>query len=595
MGIDAIITLVVIVVTLLLFVWEYFSVDLVALGAIVVLVASGVLSVEEGFAGFSSEATLTVAAMFALSNALIKTQIIEYLGPLLQGLFKKGYRVAVLSLGGLVGTVSAFINNTPIVATFIPIVNTSAREIGDSPSRYLMPLSFVAILGGTCTLIGTSTNLLVSAMATERGAEGFGMFTLAPFGLILFAAGMLYLLLFGKRIIPERSSSDELKEQEGVPCFLAEIKLRSKPEQEDQTLEALFSQYAIEVKALKRGGETKTDITGDEQLSEDDVLLIEGDLSKIRKLVKDDYYDITESFEEKQFPQEETHLIEIVLLSGSELIGKKLDELKFLNRYQAKVIAIRQRGKKQYSGLEDIRLQSGDVLVLLTNEHGHKLLQQEKQGQRIGFLSLHEERVDEVDKSKLLIVLGCIAAVILLASLNVVPISIGAFGAIVLFNLLDIMNMNDVYRAIDWKVVFLLAGSLSLGTAMTSSGLSDDIGQLLLQTLKQYGGPMLMVGLFYLVTSLLTEMISNNASAALMVPIAFSLAESLGIEVQPLLLTIAFAGSASFMTPIGYQTNTMIYSAGSYRFTDFIKVGTPLNLLFLILASIFIPLIYPFH
>lgn len=595
MGVDAIITLVVIVLALVLFVWEYFSVDVVALSAIVALVASGVLSAEEGLAGFSNEATLTVAAMFALSSALIKTQIVEYLGPLLQRLFNRGYRVAVLSLGGLVGGVSAFINNTPIVATFIPIVNTSAREIGASPSLYLMPLSFVAILGGTCTLIGTSTNLLVSAMAIERGAEGFGMFTLAPFGLILFGAGMLYLVVLGKKLIPERSSADELKDQGGVPHFLAEIIMSRKPEQEKQTVKDLFLQYDIKVKALRHDGETQADLQGSEELSEGDVLLIEGDLSKIRALVKDGYFDITKSFEERQFPQEDTHLVEIILLSGSDLIDKKLESLDFLNRYQAKVIAIRQRGRKQYAGLKNIYLKAGDVLVLLTNKRGHQLLREAKKGPKANFIPLREELLEQVDKKKLLMVLAVIAGVILLATLNFLPISIAAFGAVIIFNLLGIMKMSDVYRSIDWQVIFLLAGSLSLGNAMTSSGLSDDIGQLLLHILEQNKGPMFTVGLFYLVTSVLTSMISNNASAALMVPIAFSLSESLGVEVQPLLLTIAFAGSASFMTPIGYQTNTMIYSAGSYKFIDFIKVGTPLHLLFLILASVFIPWIYPFH
>ncbi|QCK15305.1 SLC13 family permease [Mangrovivirga cuniculi] len=595
MPLDAIITLIVIVLTLTLFIREVVRIDLVALGVIVVLVLSGVISVKQGLAGFSNEATLTVAAMFVLSHALIKTQVISYLGPFLSGLLEKGYKKGIAGMGVLVASLSAFVNNTPIVATLIPVVNTASRKLNESPSRYLMPLSYFAIFGGTCTLIGTSTNLLVKGMAVERGVNEISMFTFTPFGLILFAAGSIYLIFFGKRFIPGRTASDELKEQEGVKKFLTEIKLKQKPAKESKSISSLFKNEDIKVKLLKRDGDVKEDPELSLELKENDELLIEGNLTKIRDLLKREYFSITDSFDDKQFPDEETRLVEIVLLSNASVVDKKLSDVDFLSHYNSEVIAVRQRGKKQLSDLKDIRLKAGDILVLLTNKKGYDLIQQSQVEVNQPFVSLRVEQVKSVDKKNLFIVTGVIISVIGLASFGIVPVVIAAFGGIVVLNVAQIITMTDVYRAIDWKVIFLLAGSLSLGEAMSSSGLSNIIGDKLEWIVNSYGGPVLLVGLFYLITVLLTEMVSNNASAALMVPIAFSVSESMDTNVLPLLLTVAFAGSSSFMTPVGYQTNTMIYSAGNYYFRDFTKAGAPLSILFWILAMIFIPLIYPFH
>ncbi|NMM48134.1 SLC13 family permease [Marinigracilibium pacificum] len=595
MSIDAIITLVVIVIALILFVKEVFQIDLVALGLIVVLVLSGVITVEQGLAGFSNEATLTVAAMFVLSSALIKTQVINYIGPLLTKTLDRSYKAGMLGLGAFVAGLSAFVNNTPIVATLIPLVSTTARNLKVSPSRFLMPLSYFAIFGGTCTLIGTSTNLLVKGMATERGIDEISMFTFTPFGIILFIAGTTYLVLFGKKIIPERSSPDELKDQEGVKRFLAEVRTKSKPEEESKMISNVFENEEIKVKILKRGDQVFENPDPHMKLQKDDELLIEGNLKRIRSLVERDYFSITDSFDEKQFPDEETRLVEIVLLSNSSIIGKRLSDVDFLFHYDSEVIAIRQRGKKQLSNLKEIKLKAGDILVLLTNKKGYELIQQSQTHVNQPFISLRVEQVNSINKKDILIVTLVILIVILLASFGLVSVVIAAFGGIIALNLMGIINMADVYRSIDWKVIFLLAGSLSLGEAMSSSGLSNIIGEKFELIVSSYGGPVMLVGLFYLTTVLLTEMVSNNASAALMVPIAFSVAESMEVNVLPLLLTIAFAGSASFMTPVGYQTNTMIYSAGNYYFRDFTKAGAPLSILFWILAMIFIPLIYPFH
>ncbi|MEQ8927033.1 MAG: SLC13 family permease [Fulvivirga sp.] len=591
---DMIITIAVITLTIFLFVKEYFSIDLVALSAIVILVSTGVITVEDGLNGFSNEATLTVMAMFILSHALVKTKVIEYLAPFVVKLLNKGYATSVVSFASFIGGTSAFVNNTPIVATFIPIINSASRKIGESPSRFLMVLSFVSIFGGCCTLIGTSTNLLVSGMAVQEGYEGFTMFQMAPLGVILLVAGTVYLIVVGNKLIPDRISKNHLNEQEGAKQYLAEVKMTAKSEDEKKSVESLFSSDGISVRALKPKGKSKTEAKSDHQIMNDDVFLIEGDFKKIHQLVKNDFLKLADTEGQSEFPEEQTRLMEIVLLPNSELIGKKLSKVNFLDHYNSSIIAIRHRGKKKFDDLKDIRLKSGDVLVLLTNEKGYELIQADQEFQNAPFISLREKFVDKINRGKLLMVSAVIVSVIALASFGIMPIVVASLAGVVVLNLLGIITMTDAYRSIDWKVIFMLAGSLCLGKAMISSGLANALGDGLLMLVSTYGGPILMVSMFYLLTSLLTETMSNHASVALMVPIAISVASSMELNPTPLMLTIAFAGSASFMTPIGYQTNTMIYSAGNYRFSDFIKVGGGLNLLFWILSSFLIPLIYPF-
>ncbi|SDG67928.1 SLC13 family permease [Psychroflexus sediminis] len=592
---EAYITLTIIAISIFCFMKESIPIDLVALGIMVSLVITGVVDASEAISGFANQATLAVAAMFILSQALIKSNLIDFLGPFMEKLLSKGYSKSILSMALMVGGISGFINNTPVVATFIPVVNRTTKKLKRSPSKYLIPLSFLAIFGGMCTLIGTSTNLLVSGMASDRGFEGFEMFTLAPVGLCLLIVGVLYVIFIGRYLLPDMGTKDLMEEEEEeIKQFLAEVSLKEKSEEKELTLNNFIEENDIEIKLLKRDGDTEKDPDRSKALKQGDTLLIEGSLKEINKLIKDDYLSLAEDFEDKEFPDEETRMVEIILLPNSEIIGQKLEEVDFLNRYNANVIGIRQRGEKQLSDLKEVKLQAGDILVLLTNKNGYQLLEESQKKRNSPFISVSEKILSDLDPKKLYITISVIVSVILLATFNILPLVISAFAGVVVLNIFGVISMQEAYRAIDWKVIFLLAGSLSLGAAMSSSGLSKNISDLLLNFTSQYESQMLIVALFYLFTALLTETMSNNASAALMVPIAFSVATSLDTNILPLLVTIAIAGSASFMTPIGYQTNTMVFSAGKYKFTDFTKVGAPLSFTFLIVASILIPYFYPF-
>ncbi|NEV93723.1 TRAP transporter large permease subunit [Psychroflexus sp. YR1-1] len=594
MSLEAYITLAIIGISMFCFMKESIPVDLVALGIMVSLVITGVVDAGEAISGFANQATLAVAAMFILSRSLLKSNLIDFLGPFMEKMLNKTYSTSILSMAFMMGGISAFINNTPVVATFIPVVNRTTKKLKHPPSKYLIPLSYLAIFGGMCTLIGTSTNLLVSGMASDRGFEGFEMFTLAPVGLCLLIVGVIYVIFVGRYLLPDMGTKDLMEEEEEIKQFLAEVRIKEKSEEKELTLNNFIEENDIKIKILKRNGETEKDLDQSKELKEGDTLLIEGSLKEINKLIKEDYLSLAEDFEDKEFPDEETRMVEIILLPNSEIIGQKLEEVDFLNRYNANVIGIRQRGEKQLSDLKEVKLQAGDILVLLTNKNGYQLLEESQKKRNSPFISVSEKILSDLDPKKLYITISVILSVILLATFNILPLVISAFAGVVVLNIFGVITMQEAYRAVDWKVIFLLAGSMSLGAAMTSSGLSENISELLLNFTSQYQSQMLIVAIFYLFTALLTETMSNNASAALMVPIAFSVAGSLDTNILPLLVTIAIAGSASFMTPIGYQTNTMVFSAGKYKFTDFTKVGAPLSLTFLIVASILIPYFYPF-
>lgn len=596
MGIDAIITVSVILLAIVLFATEYFSVDLVGLFLIVILVVTGVITPAEGVKGFANNATVTVGAMFVLSAALIRTGIIETIAPKLSKLIERGYKRSITVMMVAVGSISAFINNTPVVATLIPIVSNAAQKAKEQPSKYLMPLSFGAIFGGACTLIGTSTNLLVSGIAEENGLSPFGLFLMAPFGLVIFGAGVLYMLAIGHRLIPVSKAGMPFSQSYEMAEYLTEVEIVPGSEMVGKTIAEALLEDGLDIDILQaRRGEGLIDKPGKSLVLEaEDRLLVRGNIEHIKSVIKQEEIRVANSLQDTSFSEKQIILLEVVVLNNSTLEGKTFNQFNFSGKYSANVLAIRQRGRLKHDHLQDVKLQAGDMVLLQTNQTGYDQLRQMESERQAPFISINETAINGVDKRNLIIVGITLAAVVLLASMNIISIMIAAIGGIVALNVLGVINMQDAYEAIDWKVIFLLAGALSLGTAMERSGVADQMGNFLAYSIGENYGPVALVSGLYLLTSLLTEVMSNNAAAALLAPIAISIAGPMGVDPLPLLLAITFAGSASFMTPIGYQTNTMIYSAGNYRFSDFIRVGAALNLIFWILATFLIPFFYPF-
>lgn len=583
---------------MLLFVTEWLPVDLVAILIMISLVFSGVISPEEGVAGFSNSATLTVAFMFVLSAALLKTGALQYVGPRLAGVFRTSYTGGLIFMMLAVALISAFINNTPVVAIFIPVIIQVAQATGQSPSKLLIPLSYASIFGGTCSLIGTSTNILVSGIAEESGLEPFSMFLLSPVGLLLLIAGILYMVLLGVRMLPDHKTESSLEQKFGVRDYLAEIELGEQAVSvQKKIMEApLIRQLDLDVIEVRRANGNR------HYLPQGDLVLLAGDVLKVRcnmdkmLLLKEQAQmgpEASMRINNNYFTDKNTTLVELVITSRSEFEGKTLRQLDFRRKYRAVPLAIKHREEILHEKLQEVALQPGDLILAEVKTHYLDNLKEMEKQQESPFIVLSEAGTTDFNRTNFYKVALIGAGVILAATFNIASIMMAIIAGAALLVLTRCISMKDFYHAIEWKVVFLLAGALSLGVAMQKSGLAASIAGGLIENLGPWGPVAILSGL-YLVTSMLTEMMSNNATAALVAPIAIATAASLGVNPLPFLLAVTFAASASFMTPVGYQTNTMIYSAGQYKFRDFLKVGTLLNLLFWLLASFLIPFFFPF-
>ncbi|AFU67495.1 sodium/TCA dicarboxylates symporter, putative [Psychroflexus torquis ATCC 700755] len=588
----AIITICVIVLAIILFATEALPIDLVAISIMIILVLGGVITPEEGIEGFSNKATITVAFMFVLSAALLKTGALQVLAHRLSKIFRYKFNAGILMMMFMIAIISAFVNNTPVVAVFIPVVIQIAHASGQSPSKMLIPLSFASIFGGMCTLIGTSTNILVSGIAEKEGEEAISMFQMTPIAGVLLVVGVVYMSIFGIRLLPKSRRSKDLKSKFNVNNYITLVELLSNSDSIGKKImdSELVTEFNIDIIEVRRNGNSFTLPPGDFELNKGDILKVRCDVEKLKSL-KGKTKTLAVSplkIGDSDLSGKNSALVEMVITSSSEIHGKTLKELDFRRRYRAIPLAIKHKEDIKHDDLYDVKLSAGDIILAEVKSHYVKELNKLEAGQNTPFVLLSENHITEFDKKKFGIVIGLISIMVVLASLGILDIMVGAISAVIILVLAKILNMQEIYEAINWKIIFLLVGALSLGLAINKTGLDLLIAEALVDQLAPMGIIAVISGL-YLVTSLLTEVMSNNASAALMTPIAIAVAHTSGIEVLPFLVTVMIAASATFMTPIGYQTNTMVYSAGNYRFKDFFKVGIMLNFIFWVISSFMIP------
>lgn len=592
MEMDAILTLMVLLGAVALFVTEKLPVDVVAMLVLASLLVLGLVTPVEALSGFSSEATITVAAMFVLSAGLAHTGALASLGRLF-GRVKNGFLFMLLVML-VVGPISAFVNNTAAVAVLLPLVLAATSANKQSPSQVLIPMSYAAQMGGVCTLIGTSTNLLVNSLAKDLGHPGFGLFDFAPVGLITMGVGFVYLLLMRRFLLPHHPPA-AITEAYELGKYITELRVMPESPLIGQSVgqAQLGEKHSVYVLELMRGEEKHWSPRG-EQLREGDVLLVRGNLEKIKSLKEETKLDFEPEFklQDSQFSGEDGDqsqvLVEAMVAPGARLVGHTLEQLDFQWTYNATVLAVHRRGEVLREKIKDVNLNVGDVLLLLCPKSELDVLRA-----NANLVVLNERGEASLPKRKAWMAIGIMVAAVTVAALGWLPIVASAIlGGIALVATRCIGN-DQAYQAIDWRVIVLLAGVLPLGIAMQKSGLAQGIADFSVNWVGGFG-PLAVLAAVYLITALLTELMSNNAAAVLITPIAFTTAVSMDVSPTPFLVAVLFAASTSFATPVGYQTNTMVYNAGNYRFTDFMKMGIPLNIIFWIVAVFLIPKFFPF-
>ena len=592
MTIDMLIVMAVIVLAVILFASEKLPVDLTAILVMTVLLLTGIVTPSEGLSGFSNTATITVGAMFILSSALQKTGAVVFLGTLSSKIFKFNFWVGLVGTMILVGTASAFVNNTPVVAVFIPILLGLAHTNKISPSRLLMPISFASMFGGVCTLIGTSTNILVSSIAVQHGLPALGMFEFTRMGLVFFGVGILYMTLFGVRLIPFRAPEENLTEKYLMHDYLTDIILLDDAKSVGMRVadSPLVKELEIDILEVIRNGQRLLVPVSDVVLKENDLLRVRCDIAQLQELKDRMGIQMKSDCEisDGDFQCDALTLTEVVVAPNSRLVGKTIKSSYFRNVFRATALALRHRGQLYNTGFADTPLKAGDAILVETRKENYEALRGNK-----SFVIVSDIETPQYRKDKIISAVMIVAGVIVTAATGILPIMVGAIIGSVLLVVAGCITLEEAYDAIDWKVIFLLGGIISLGVALEKTGAAMYLSDNLIRFLGGWG-PVAIVAALYLLTVLLTSVMSNNATAVLLAPIAITAAAAMGVSPKPFLMTIAFAASSSFMTPVGYQTNTMIYGVGQYRFSDFIKVGSPLNLIFWILATLLIPYFFPF-
>jgi di/tricarboxylate transporter len=590
-NLDLILTVLVLLGAFGLFVSGKVRVDLVAVCVLVALLTLGLVTPEEGLQGYANPATITIGAMFVVGMGLVRTGLVQQAAKLIDRLAGKGETRLVFVLCIITAALSAFLVNTAAVAILIPVVITLTAKRKISSSRVLIPLSFSSQFGGVCTIIGTSTNMLVNGISIGRGMESFSFFEFAPLGLVMVAAGITYLLVTSRWLLPKRKGEVDQVDKYLLADYQAELQVQGDSILIGKTWEEnkIPKGSNVELTNLMRDGKAvsrpkKT------KIRPGDLLLLNGHIENLIEM--ENTYSLEMLLNARSVDNDHQHsirLVEVLIPPHSNLIGFTIRDSSFFRRYQHPVLAIQRRGTTMKERLADIKLESGDTLLV----HGH-----EDDIQRLmnspNVIVTNEVTGLNIRKNKSTMAVIVMLAVIVLAVTGVVPIMVAAIIGALGMILTRCITVEEAYNAIDWKIIFLLGGIIPLGIAMESNGVVQALADGILQPLIAFG-PVAVLAVIYIFVAFLTEGMSNNAVAAIMAPMAFSLASIMEVDPRPFLVAITFAASTSFATPIGYQTNTMVYSAGGYKFTDFAKIGIPLNLVYWVLAILLIPIIWPFN
>ncbi|MEP4197583.1 MAG: SLC13 family permease [Aliishimia sp.] len=581
---QAVLALTIVGIMFLLFLRETFPTEVVAITGAAAMLASGVLPYESAVMVLSNPAPWTIAAMFIIMGALVRTGALDAFTGVADRKARTNPAVAIAMLMAFVVLSSAIVSNTPVVVVMIPVFTQLARTMGLSASKLLMPLSYAAILGGTLTLIGTSTNLLVDGVARGQGMEGFSIFEVTPLGIALVIWGMIYLRYVAPRLLPDRDSMATLLSDSSRRKFFTEavIPPESNLVGREVTGVQLFKREGVRLVDLVRGDQSLRRNLKGVELQVGDRVVLRTQMTELLSLQRDKSLKRLD-----QVGAVETTTVEVLITPGCKMIGRSLGQLRLRRRYGVYPLAVHRRNQNIGLQLDDLVVKVGDTLLL---EGGPEDIQRLAQDMNMVDVSQPSQRAFRRGHAP--IAIASLVFIVGLAAIGAAPILMLSVLAVAIVLITRCIDADEAFGFVDGRLLALIFSMLAIGAALDASGAVTLIVEALAPGLSKLP-PFLIVWAIYLLTSVLTELVSNNAVAVVVTPIAIGLASALGLDPRPLVVAVMVAASASFATPIGYQTNMLVYGPGGYKFTDFLRVGVPLNLSIGILASALIPIIWP--
>jgi len=597
MNIDIIIVLSILSLGFILFLLEYFTIDVTALIILSCFFGLGYLTPVEAVSGFSNPAVITIGLLFILSSAIQKTGLLEYLVVTINRLLQSSRGLGMAVYYFTVSIASSLINNTAIVAIFMPVTIRLAHRYHISPSKMLIPLSYAAILGGTLTLVGTSTNLLVNSIYMGyEGVEPLGMFEFFRYGIIILIIGTIYLLIVAPKLIPSRTVTSSLTKSYHLGGYLTEMRIKKESPLVGKSCldRSINHNYDVTVLDIIRDRKHIVNNIRRTILKEGDILFVRGTLENFIRMKEVEGITLLtdEKLTQAELEQEDNELVECLLTDDSDLVGKSLMSTNFRQVFGAFILAIRREGDIIRKKIAHMQLHAFDTLLVYGPTKKISTL-----SDRGDFIVLGKVEARLQKDRFWWVSIYVVLISIFLASIGYVPILKGAFISVVILLCLKIITAQESYQSIHWQVIILIAALIPIGIVLQSTGTADWIGNNISRFIYLFSiswQPYVLLATIYFITMILTEISSNVATAIIMVPIAIAVSGQIGLESRPFVFAVAFAASASFITPIGYQTNLMVYGPGGYKFSDYIRVGLPLSLLLFLIAVIILPNIWSF-